>query len=517
MNAKADRGATARAVMLWSAVAALTALRLTVAASGNLNEGEALITLCAAHPAGGYVEGPAGVPLLVALNGLFCGGSTFALRWLSSLGLLLLSWCVWWIGRRLSPRRPAVALWSVLVLNLLPAVTLSSLIMDGALVTAAVVLLAVVAAWHAVEAGKGNRLAVWGLFGVSLGFGTLFCYPVGWLLPAALLAGFVSRGGNSLPWRGALLAAALLALGWVVPLAWNARHDWIQASSVAASFDGYPWEAFGSLNSWLLAVLIPVDLALVAGFFFLLLEARGEEPSRRLVLLSLPCLVSMGLRMFSGHGSFPTGLVIASAALLLPPTLMLALSSRGWNWVAGLAALPAATFSLFLLAVPGLIPPGFPSPEGVRGVASLVSEIVALREERSDSQGERPFLIASTPGLAALLGERMILPYPERPGAPSVFAAESPNLGSSFSLWPGYADAVAAGGGDPLYTEEKAVSPFLGRNALYITTESPGELPQTITGAFDAVGLLKECTLRRNARPVTIRIYQCEKYRSLSL
>ena len=70
---------------------------------------------------------------------------------------------------------------------------------------------------------------------------------------------------------------------------------------------------------------------------------------------------------------------------------------------------------------------------------------------------------------------------------------------------------------DNLYTEEKSASPFLGRNALYITTETKEELPQTITGAFGAVGLLKELPIEINGRPQVIRIYQCEDYRSLAL
>jgi hypothetical protein len=76
---------------------------------------------------------------------------------------------------------------------------------------------------------------------------------------------------------------------------------------------------------------------------------------------------------------------------------------------------------------------------------------------------------------------------------------------------------VGAGIKDTLYTQEKTTSPFLGRNALYITTEAKEELPQTITGAFGAVGLLQEIPLKIHGREVPVRIYQCENYRTLSL
>ena len=76
---------------------------------------------------------------------------------------------------------------------------------------------------------------------------------------------------------------------------------------------------------------------------------------------------------------------------------------------------------------------------------------------------------------------------------------------------------MAAGVKDNLYTEEKSASPFLGRNALYVTMETNEELPQTITGAFNAVALLKEVPVTINGKQQVLRIYQCEVYRSLSL
>ena len=158
-----------------------------------------------------------------------------------------------------------------------------------------------------------------------------------------------------------------------------------------------------------------------------------------------------------------------------------------------------------------------PSPLGVQGMDDLSRAVISLQKGRPDARGQKTFLIAENSDLAALLGAKIPSDYPERPGAPAVFVAESPSLSSSYALWPSYADAVAPGVKDILYTEEKTVSPFLGRNAFYITTELPGDLPQTITGAFGAVGLLQEVPLSWNGNPVMVRIYQCEQYRSLSL
>lgn len=446
-------------IMFCGAVIALTAWRLSVAFSGGINESEAFLAVCATHPSGGYVEGPAGLPLLLVLNRIFLGTGVTALRWVSPAALLLLSWSVWWIGMRLFPHRPAIALWSVLCVNILPQVSIASLVMDGAMVTASIILLAVVAGWRAVEEQDRNSPASWTFFGIVLGIGTLFFYPIGWLLPVALIWRFRIRGMKNFPWYGALGAFALLVAGWIAPLVWNFRHDWIQWSSVAFGFDTIHYDRF----------------------------------------------------------SCSLGFLVAVSSLIVPFLVRLAYAGVWWRAIILVIAVVLSGISFIILLDPSLIPSGFPSPIGVQGVGRVADSVVKFREGRPDTHSQKPFLIASTPGLAALLGNRIALEYPERPGAPSVFAVESPSLNSSYSLWPGYADAIAAAAKDPFYTEEKSVSPFLGRNAIYITTESRDELPQTITGAFGAVGLLNELPLDWNGRRVIIRIYQCEQYRSLSL
>lgn len=456
--------AVSQTAMVWTAVIVLTILRLSVATSGAITENEAFLSICATHPAGGYVEGPAGVPLLLSFLQLLGGTKLIALRWIPPLAVLLLSWCVWWIGRRLAPHRSALALWAVLGVSLLPTVNLASLVMDGAMVTASLILLTIVAGWNAVatkwEGGRrSSTLRVWSLFGAALAVTTFFYQPVGWLLLLAIVSCFITQGFQMIPWRGVAAALGLLALSWVMPLSWNAGHDWIQWSSVAPSLDSI------KLGSYLV----------------------------------------------------PLGLLVAATALLVPFLVSLAYRGRGWRWSVGLLALVFSGFSTLILLVPSMIPLGLPSPQGVQGVGDLAKSVMMLRDTRPDALGEKPFLIAFTPGIASLLGEQIRIEYPERPGAPSVFVTESPSLNSSYALWPGYPDAVGAGIKDTLYTQEKTTSPFLGRNALYITTEAKEELPQTITGAFGNVGLLKEISLRVSGREVPVRIYQCEEYRTLSL
>ncbi len=451
--------------LLWAGLAALTLLRLVVACSGSLGESEALLSVCGAHPAGGYVEGPCGVPLLSALilglKPFFAGSSVLLLRSVSPLAALLLSWCVWWIAHRLAPHRPVVALWSVVGVNALPWVNLAALVMDGGVVTSSLLLLCIVSGWSAVETPvKSKRpLLPWLLFGWALACTTLFYYPVGWLLPLAVAIRLYQQGVKGGAWKGALLALGIVILGWIIPLFWNVRHDWIQWSSVAPGFDSY----------------------LIGG-------------------------VSISL-----------SLSLALSALIVPALVVLAAEGLWWRRGMTLLLIASLLGSAWVLALPSQLPANAPSPLGVQGVGELARAVLSLQKERSDAKGAKSFLIAQSSGLAALLGEKITLTYPERPGAPSVFVAESPSMNSSFALWPSYADAEAPAVKDILYSEEKTVSPFLGRNALYITSEAPNELPQTIKGAFDAVALLQEVALKKNGESKVVRIYQCEGYRGLSL
>jgi len=442
------------AVLIWAAVLAISFLRLSVATGGAPTEQEAFLLACAAHPAGGYVEGAAGVPLLLTLT----HAGFPILRWIPVLATLILSWCVWWIGRRVAPHRLAVAFWALLAVNVLPVFNVASLVMNGAAVTAALLLLTAVAGWHA-AISRGPALGAWTLLGIALGVSTLFWLPSGLLLIPVLAGTFVRRGFGEFPLRGSLFALGFLILGWIAPLSWNAKNRWIGWYGVAPGWDALTFDSY--------------------------------------------------------HVSL--GLIVAVAAFLVPWLVVLAFRSRVWSIVMIVIAVACTSASGLWLMVPKTIPTVLPSPVGVRGLGELTKAVLALQKERPDPKGQPSFLIASTPGLAALLGSRISADYPERPGAPSVFAAESPSMGSSYAFWPSYSDAVAAGKPDNLYTEEKSASPFLSLNALYITTETKEELPQTITGAFGAVGLLKELPIEVNGRIDTIRIYQCEDYRTLSL
>ena len=54
-------------LFLIAAVLALTALRIAIATSGGMTEGEAFLLVCGFRPAGAYAEGSAGAPVLLTI------------------------------------------------------------------------------------------------------------------------------------------------------------------------------------------------------------------------------------------------------------------------------------------------------------------------------------------------------------------------------------------------------------------------------------------------------------------
>jgi hypothetical protein len=154
-----------------------------------------------------------------------------------------------------------------------------------------------------------------------LGCATLFSYPVGWSLPAALLARFVLHGLHECRGAGSSWRSGFSFSGWAFPLWWNFRHDWIQWSSVATAWNSYGCGDFLSFGPWILALLAASVLILLAGSIWLLVKVGKGEPERRLLVLSLPWLAIPAYQLFFRHSG------TVSAALIL--TLMALRSLRG--------------------------------------------------------------------------------------------------------------------------------------------------------------------------------------------
>ena len=511
--------------MLWIILLLLPIGRLFLAFPGCLNGTEAYLLLCGQRLDWGFVEGPAGVPALIRMSTWFAGSSLLSIRLLSPFLLLLASFVLWKLALHLYGRR--VAFWSVLAFNILPLTNAAALIMDGTIVVTTLWIVTLSWSWLLITNHKTGLLS-WVFYGLLLGMTTQVSYSVGCLLLVVLAILLLRK--NKCDWLGVAVSLLLLALSWLGPIWWNMHHDWLQWGQITwGSFWSYNIPSWNMVRSspWFWQFLLLLSLSFLS-MGHLLFSSEKKEQKQNLpffILLIVPFLFCLG---GVGHDNPSFGLQLVLWAMLLPSIVDFFLK-REWRAKSGFVLLSiAAIFSaLQILEIAPVInntsPWSIPSYQGVGGVQKVAVELLRLRALEKDAAtnpnvaSATIFIIAETPELASLLGAFLPIHYPELEGAPSVFTPESPSFSSQFQLWPHYADAIASGVVDPLYTEETKISPFLGHDALYITTESFEDLPETISGAFSSVLPVTEVILQRGNQSEHLHIYECKNYQMLSL
>jgi len=155
------------------------------------------------------------------------------------------------------------------------------------------------------------------------------------------------------------------------------------------------------------------------------------------------------------------------------------------------------------------------SPDRAGFTAEVGREVEELR------RGQTPpvFLIAEDAPLASAIALHLENADPALPGHPPVYVLESPSAESQYAFWPRYDQFTEAPpappepGTDP-FTEQDGFNPFLGRSALYLTTQPEEELPQAISAAFTTCRLLAEITLPSGG---ILRVFLCSEYQTLPL
>lgn len=486
-------------------LAVVTLLRWLFLASRDLAPSEAYLALCGLAPAVAFFDGPAGTALCIA------GGVTLAGP--GGLGAALL-WPAFAVGATLAlyllvrplAGRPAAYSMAVL-LNLLPAFNTATLTPSAALPMTMFSLAFLAVAWRALD----TPAAFWWIVaGIAAAGALLFSYT-GLLLPCALALVCVSTRR----WR-----SLLRTLGFwisVVPpltllaflLAWNNAHGWVH-------FIGGTWQTtltldFTQLPAGLVASLgglSPLVLpALAAGGFFALRACRITPKARFLVIPAGGALLVALYALLRGMDAGTAAL--AATALSLP--LLAWIPTDIGRYILPIVTLTAALWTATTLA---LAPATHPQLNAV-----MAREIENLRQEESTRISSSVFLIAEDAPLASTLALHLPNHGFAVPGHPPVYVPESPFADSQYALWPRYDQFVSAPAGNPgtpddPFTEQDGVNPFLGRSALYVTTQAPDQLPQSITAAFASWRPLAEIT---SPSGQILRVYLCSDYQTLPL
>ncbi len=263
-----------------AALAALTALRLVLAAVIPLSPDEAYYFIWSVHVQPGYYDHPPMVALLIRAGTALCGPTPLGVRLFGPLLAAAGSVLLWRAGQDLCPGRNA-GLIAAALFNATILLGVGSIIMtpDTPLVFF----------WTAALAALGRLVATrddrwWLAVGAAAGAALLSKYT-GLMLVAGIGFWLLSRreGRERLkmiwPWAGLFLALLMFAPN----IYWNATHDWVsylKQGSRVTQFDlGRSVQFLVELVFGQIGLITPVGFGLAAAGLWRLRSARDGAAS----------------------------------------------------------------------------------------------------------------------------------------------------------------------------------------------------------------------------------------------
>jgi len=495
-----------RFLALFLAVA--TGLRWWWNIARPLSPEEAYLALCGFIPSSAYFDGPGGTSWLVACGISLAGAGGLGATFFWPLLAAVASIAIYLLVSSLVGKREALAV--AVLLNLLPVFNDAALHASCAMPLTAAALASLYCAWQALDKNSG---AWWLATGLCAAFGLLFSYTAWFLLPVIALVLIVSHR-----WRPRLPSAGFWA-AWLPPLAvyvvllqWNAQHGWIHfirgtwKTALSLQFSNLGPSLISAGHAVTPLVLIALVIAAAAAF------ARiGVSPKIKFV--SLPALAALLAALYAALRGLPAlspGLLAASLSLPLLAWLPPHIARVPAHMLTTVVCLSAALWCAFTL----------PRPKAEGFIDANVGRTIDdIRAEQSDPVAPPLLLIAEDAPIAAALALALPDVTPAAPGHPPVYTAESAAARSQFDLWPRYdqfveAETPAAPAGLDPFTEQDGANPFVGRSALYISSQQPDDLPQAITAAFTAVEQVAEIATPDGR---ILRVYLCSDYQTMPL
>jgi 4-amino-4-deoxy-L-arabinose transferase-like glycosyltransferase len=387
-------------------LAALTLVRLTVAATTPLSPDEIYYWVWSRALAAGYVDHPPMVALWIRAGTTLAGNAALGVRLLAPLAAAAGSWLLWNAAERLLSRQNAGVIAAAL-LNATLVLGAGAVIMtpDTPLLFFWVCTLWALARLCPADANPAWWLAV-GLF-AGLAFdskytGVFLAPGIGlWLL----LAG---RPWLRRPWPWLGGAVGLLLIAPV--LAWNAAHEWVsfarQGGRVGAWHPARAAQFLAEFIGGQLGLATPLVALLCAAGLVLAWRKTWREraPGWTLLLsLSLPPLAVFVQHAFADRVQANWPAVVYPAAVIAAAGLE-AQAWRRWYWPAvGLGL--AIVLTVYLQTATSLfpVPPRFdPLTLQLAGWPALAEQIEAVRQREGAS-----FVAVSQYGTASELAYRL--------------------------------------------------------------------------------------------------------------
>jgi hypothetical protein len=313
-----------RLALACAALAALTGLRLLIAATVPLSPDETYYWVWSRALAGGYLDHPPMVALWIRAGTTLTGSSALGIRLLAPLAAGVGSLLVWHAGERLLPGRQA-GLIAACLLNATLVLGIGAVMMTP---DTPLLFFWVCALWAMSQLAVGGRPAWWLAVGLFTGLAFDSKYTGAFLvLGTALWLLIAGRNWLARPWPWLGGAVGLAASTPV--LYWNAAHDWVSFAKQG-----------GRLDEWRVGRSAQYLLELIAG------QVGLATPL--VFVLCVAGIVAAGRSAWRARDPAATLL----AAMTVPPVLVFLEHALGervqGNW-------PAIVYPAGVLAAAGLL------------------------------------------------------------------------------------------------------------------------------------------------------------------
>ncbi len=518
----------------WLFLIVLTAIRLSMVATKELESDEAHYWMWSDRLAPAYFSKGPGVALTIRAGTALFGANEFGVRFFSPVLAAATCLLLFYFGRRLFGAM--AALWLIIALNATPIFNVGSFLMTIDPLSIFFWTAAMFTFWLALERSPQFSW-FWPATGFLIGLGFLSKYTNALeLVSVILVLAIAPRLRQELKKPGFYSLLAVFAVCTIPPIIWNAQHAWVTVTHLRArgsldqGFGFHPTEALKFVGAHFLFYSPLLFLALAVGVIGSWRRINQQLKVLFLFWFGVPIFLFYFLLSINKVAA-PNwdALAFLSFGLLAASFWRERLASSIWlRRGAALAILLGLLMSAVALDSDLLRTVGFnitrrdPSNR-MRGWQSAARAVEKLRDEWDAKTGEKLFLIADDRDRASEVSFYLRDKRPAGPGHPPVYLVESQDLVNQFYLWPRYDEFVSApprakAGEDESYSEEGGVNLFEGRSALFIRDGANGSLVHNIRAAFQSAEVIATLEVLRHGEHVrTWRIFLCRNYRPLPL
>lgn len=438
--------------LLFLFLGVLTVFRLVYITQFELTPDEAYYLQWSQHLDLSYFSKGPGIALSMWLSTHLFGSSEFGVRAFSPLLALGTSLLLFSFARRLYGE--TVAIWTVLMLNLVPIFQVGALVMTIDPLSIFFWVAALYTFWLALEKSPAFTLW-WPATGALIGLGFLAKYTNAMqLLSILLLLALTRKHRAELRRPGFYSLLGIFALFTAPVIVWNSQHAWITLLHLRDrggldSSSGFNPTAFPTFLALQLLVYSPlIYLALLATVVWGWKKARAHFKPRFLLAFSIPLLVLYFALAIKKPGEPNwTAPAIPSLAILAVVYALDLLKEKKWMPRYGVAALIVggiccvAILDTDLLRRFGVSIPNDPSTRA-RGWRTAAQKIEEIRNAYEAEHGQPVFLVANKYGTAASVAYYLPHPRREAPDHPPVYVPESAWPDNQFYFWPRYDELV---------------------------------------------------------------------------